>query len=166
MNGITTNDPVNRVRMAFEPCDESLLVDVWLEPGGSLPPHFHPRQEERWSVVSGSAGFQLGKKKLTITAADGEIPVPANTVHALTSVADEEAHLRCEAIPALRLRDFLEESAAAAREGMFTPRGLPRGVQGARWGASFLKRYREETVFLSPPPFMQRVLIALFARDA
>jgi hypothetical protein len=33
-----------------------------------------------------------------------------------------------------------------------------------RWAAGFLKRYGDETVFLSPPPIVQRVLIALLAR--
>ena len=160
----TVDDPVNRVRMAFESRGENLLVDLWLEPGGNLPPHLHPRQEERWSVVEGSAGFQFGAEKITITPADGEIVVGPDTVHALSSVSPEEAHLRCEAVPALRLRQFLEESAAAAREGMFTRRGLPRGLRGARWAANFLKEYREETVFLSPPPLVQRLAIALFAR--
>ena len=60
----------------------------------------------------------------------------------------------------------LEESAAAGREGLFTPKGLPRGLRGARWAAGFLKRYRDETVFVSPPQFVQRTLIALLARDA
>ena len=49
--------------------------------------------------------------------------------------------------------------------GLFTPKGLPRGLRGARWAAGFLKRYRDETVFVSPPQFVQRTLIALLARD-
>jgi hypothetical protein len=60
---------------------------------------------------------------------------------------------------------FLEESAAAAQRGLFTTRGLPRGIRGARWAARFLKRHREETVFLSPPPIVQRVIIAVLAPD-
>jgi len=38
-------------------------------------------------------------------------------------------------------------------------------LRGARWAASFLKRYREETVFVSPPRVVQNLLIALLARD-
>ena len=34
-----------------------------------------------------------------------------------------------------------------------------------RWAARFLKQYRDETVFVSPPVVVQRVLFALFARD-
>ncbi len=159
------HDPVSRVRMAFEPQGENLLVDVWLEPGGGLPAHLHPRQEERWSVVEGTARFQLGEETMVIGPEDGEKIVPPHTKHGLASAGEEEAHLRCLAVPALRLQEFLEESAAAAREGLFTPRGLPRGLRGARWAAGFLKKYRDETVFLSPPPPVQRALIALLARD-
>ena len=159
----TVHDPVSRVRMAFEPRGENLIVDVWLEPGGKLLPHYHPRQEERWSVVEGRCRFRLGEQTRTITPADGEIPVPPNTVHGLESDSEGDAHLRCEVEPGLRLQEFLEEASAAARDGYFTPRGLPRGMRGTRWITGFLKRYEDETVFVSPPRFVQRALIALFA---
>jgi quercetin dioxygenase-like cupin family protein len=162
--GDPIRDPVSRVRMSFEPDGENLIVDVWMERGGGLPAHLHPRQEERWSVVDGKVGFRLADDERVIGPEDGEIAVPAGTVHGLTSVSDRDAHLRCLAIPALRLQAFLEESAAAASEGLFTSRGLPRGLRGARWAAGFLKRYRDETVFVSPPQIVQRILIALLAR--
>jgi quercetin dioxygenase-like cupin family protein len=160
------HDPVSRARYAFEPDGENLIVHVWIDPGGGLPAHLHPRQTERWSVIEGKVRFQLGNDKRVIGPGDGEMPVPPNTKHALASISDREAYLRCVAVPALSLQAFLEESAAAAREGMFTRRGLPRGLRGARWAANFLKKYRDETVFLSPPPILQRFLIALLARDA
>src|SRR3978361_1887243 len=100
------HDPVSRVRMAFEPQGENLLVDVWLEPGGSLPAHLHPVQEERWSVIEGTVQFQLGDDKLVLGPEDGEKVVPPNTVHGLTSISDRDAHLRCLAVPALRLQAF------------------------------------------------------------
>ena len=86
-------------------------------------------------------------------------------VHGLRNETAREAHLRCYVTPPLRLQRFLEEAAEAGRQGLFTQRGLPRGMRGARWAAGFLKRYRDETVFLSPPAIMLRVLIALLARD-
>ncbi len=158
-------DPVSRVRMSFERQGENLQVDVWLEPGGGLPPHLHPRQEERWSVVEGEARL-LGKEPRTISPAEGEIAVLPNTVHGFESISDADAHLRCEVIPALRLQEFLEESSAAAREGLFNSRGMPKGLAGIRWAARFLKKYDDETVFLSPPRPLQKLLIALFARGA
>ena len=159
-------DPVSRVRQTFETRGDSLIVDNWLEPGGGLPAHLHPRQEERWSVVEGQVRFRLGDDERVIGPEDGEIVVAPGVVHGVASISDRDAHLRCVVTPPLRLRAFLEEAAAAGQEGLFTPRGLPRGLRGARWAAGFLKRYSDETVFLSPPPIVQRALIALLARDA
>ena len=158
------HDPVSRVRYAFEPQGEDLVVHSWLEPGGGLPAHLHPRQEERWSVLEGRVRFQLGREKRVIGPEDGEMVVEPNVVHGLESVDDREARLHTLVSPALGLQAFLEESAAAGQEGLFTPRGLPRGLRGARWAARFLKRNRDETVMVSPPQFVQRALFALLAR--
>jgi quercetin dioxygenase-like cupin family protein len=158
-------DPVSRVRQTFQIDGESLVVDNWLEPGGALPAHYHPRQEERWSVLEGQVRFRHGDEERVIGPQDGEIVVAPGDVHAVTSSGDREAHLRCYVTPPLRLQQLLEEAAAAAQQGLFTQRGRPRGLRGARWAAGFLKRYRDDIVFLSPPAIVQRLLIALLARD-
>jgi quercetin dioxygenase-like cupin family protein len=159
-------DPVSRVRQSFASDGETLIVDNWLEPGGALPAHFHPRQEERWSVLAGEVLFRYGDEERLLHPEDGEIVVGPGVVHGLRNTGTEEVHLRCLVTPALRLQQFLEEAAAAGQEGLFTQAGRPRGLRGARWAARFLKRYRDETVFLSPPPVVQRILIAVLARDA
>jgi Cupin domain len=157
-------DPVSRARYAFADDGEDLIVHCWLEPGGALPAHWHPRQTEVWSVVEGEVRFRLGRSKRVIGPGAGEITVAPGVVHGLESTG-REARLRCRVEPALRLRSFLEESAEAGREGLFTRRGMPRGLRGARWAARFLDRYSDETVFLFPPRPVQRLLIALLARD-
>ena len=158
------HDPVSRVRQTFRTEGDSLVVDNWLEPGGSLPPHLHPQQEERWSVLDGEVLFRLGHDERTIGPEAGEMLVEPGVVHGLRNTSDREAHLRCFVTPPLRLQQFLTEAAEAGQQGLFTQKGRPRGLRGARWAASLLKRYRDETVFLFPPPFAQRVLIALLAR--
>jgi quercetin dioxygenase-like cupin family protein len=158
------HDPVSRVRMSFEPDGENLLVDCWMEPGGGLPAHLHPLQIERWSVVEGRVRFRLGDEWREIGPQDGELVVDPGTVHGLRSITEEDVHLRCRVEPALRLQAFLEESSAAAHDGLFTSRGLPRGLRGARWAARFLKTYGDETVMISPPRPVQKLFIALFAR--
>lgn len=158
-------DPVSRVRQTFAMQGESLVVDNWLEPGGGLPAHYHPQQEERWSVVDGEVLFRHGDDERVIRPQDGEIVVAPGVVHGVRSSSDRDAHLRCYVTPPLRLQQFLEEAAQAGERGLFTQRGLPRGLRGARWAAGFLKRYRDETVFLTPPAIVQRALIALLARD-
>lgn len=159
-----TRDPVHRVRYAFEPQGEDLIVECWMEPGGGLPEHMHPRQTERWSVVEGEVRFQLGASKRVIGPDDGEIVVPPQTKHAIASVSDREAHLRCVVVPAYGLQEFLTESAAAAQEGLFMRGGIPKSPRGARWAANFLKQHREDVVMSFPPPFVQRAMVALLAR--
>lgn len=162
-----SHDPVHRVSYAFTPQGDDLVVESWLEPGGKLPPHHHPRQEERWSVVEGRVRIRVGAERRVIGPEDGEIVVAPGVVHALESVdAHATAHARCLVLPALGLRDFLEDSAAAAREGLFMRGGIPRGLRGARWAARFMKRHRDDVVMSSPPRFVQSALIAALARDA
>jgi quercetin dioxygenase-like cupin family protein len=160
------HDPISRVRQTFAIDGDSLVVDNWLEPGGALPAHYHPQQEERWSVIEGSARFRHGDTERVIGPEDGDIVVARGEVHAVSSSGDDEAHLRCYVTPPLRLQEFLEEAAEAGQQGLFSQKGRPRGLRGARWAAGFLKRYRDETVFLTPPAIVQRALITLLARDA
>ena len=129
------HDPVHKARHAVTPDGQNLTVDTWLEPGGELPP------------------------------SDGEVPVPPGTKHGLKNVSGQTVHARCRVIPAGDLEAFLTESAAAAQQGLFMRGGIPRGLRGARWGARFLKRHREETVMTFPPRFVQSALIALLARS-
>ena len=159
------HDPVHRARHAFTPDGENLVVDTWLEPGGALPPHLHPRQEEYWSVVEGEVEVLVGKDKRVLRPSDGEVPVVPGTKHALENKTAKTVHARCRVVPALHLEEFLTDSAAAAQEGLFMRGGIPRGLRGARWGARFVKRHRDETVMTFPPRFMQSAMIALFARD-
>jgi quercetin dioxygenase-like cupin family protein len=159
------HDPVHRTRYTFQREGENMIVDTWMEPGGGLPAHFHPKQEERWSVVEGEVRFQLGNTKRVIGPGDGEMIVQPNTKHALASVSDREVHLRCVVIPALGIEAFLTDSAAAAREGLFMRGGIPRNLRGARWAANFLKQHRDDVVMTFPPPFLTRPMVALLARD-
>jgi quercetin dioxygenase-like cupin family protein len=161
----TAHDPVSGASHAFTPDGENLVVDTWLEPGGALPPHYHPVQSEYWSVVDGEVEVRVGRERRTLRPPDGEVEVPPGTVHALRNRSGSTAHARCRVLPALHLEEFLTESAAAAQEGLFRRGGIPRGLRGARWGARFLKRHRGETVMTFPPQFAQAILIALLARD-
>jgi quercetin dioxygenase-like cupin family protein len=159
-----THDPVHGARYSFQPDGENLIVETWLEPGGALPPHLHPHQEEHWSVVEGEITFQLGSDKRPLRPEDGTVVVRPGTKHAVIGSSDREAHLRCHVIPALGLQSFLEESAAAAREGLFMRGGIPKSLRGARWAARFLKQHREDVVMTFPPRFVQSALIALLGR--
>ena len=159
----TVDDPVHRARYSFRREGENLIVDTWLGGGGELPKHYHPVQVENWHVVEGRVRFHLDEVDRILEPKDGVVVVEPGMRHALKSVDPTEAHLRCEAIPALGLEAFLIDSSAAARQGLFRRGGIPASLKGARWAASFLKSHRAETVMTFPPQFAQRAMIALFA---
>jgi mannose-6-phosphate isomerase-like protein (cupin superfamily) len=160
------HDPALGARYGFRAEGDDLIVDTLLEPGGRLPSHRHPRHEERWSVIEGRVRARVGRATRVIGAKDPAVLVRPGTAHELVNVGDREARLRCVAHPAAGLQPYLEERAAAARAGLVTRRGRPRGMRGARWTAGFLARHREEAVQTRPPRIVQRALIAVLAREA
>lgn len=159
----TADDPVHGARYSFRREGENLIVDTWLAPGGGLPKHFHPVQVENWQVIEGRVSFHLDGADRILQPSDGVVVVEPGMRHALKAVDETEAHLRCEAIPALGLEDFLTDSAEAARRGLFRKGGIPTSLEGARWSATFLDRHRAETVMTFPPQLAQRAMVALLA---
>ena len=79
----TTHDPVTGVSYAFTPHGEDLTVDCWFEPGAKLPEHYHPLQEEHWSVVEGRAKVQNGDFKGVVIPEDGAQEVKPGTKHSI-----------------------------------------------------------------------------------
>lgn len=153
------HDPNRRQRYVFRRAREDLLIDVWAEPGGDQPLHFHPALEERFEVLEGRFHFRLGRRRMVADRGD-EIVVPAGVKHSVKNIGNSAGFLRVEAHPACGLRAMLEDFADAARAGLITPRGFPTSLQGARDAARLLERHRQTTVVCWPPG-ARRLLPAL-----
>jgi quercetin dioxygenase-like cupin family protein len=161
-----TVDPVHGVRYRFERADEDLLlVETWMEPKGGLPKHYHPVQEEIWWVEAGEVSFHLDGSWRTLRPEDGKVVVAPGVVHGLRNRSGAPAHLRAEVRPPADLEEFLTESAAAAREGLFLKGGIPKSWRGAKWAAGFLARHEDNTVMTFPPRFAQRMMRPLARLD-
>jgi quercetin dioxygenase-like cupin family protein len=162
----TIEDPVHKVAYSFERHGDNLWVYTWMEGGGHLPEHFHPIQEERWEALEGSVSVKLDGTWRELRPEDGPIVVAPNVKHELKNTSGSQARLRTEVLPALRLEEFLTESAQAARDGLYNARNMPTSWRGAVWVADFAQRFRDETVMTSPPPALQRIVTPLVARFA
>ena len=157
------HDPVRRQRYRFEPAGDVLRVEIWIDPGGEVPEHLHPEQEERFEVRSGRVRFTVDGRRHD--AGPGErLAAPPGARHRFENVGDEEASMLVEVEPALDLQGFLEEAAKLAREGKYTRRGVPRGPRAALEAAVFADHYRETTVLTAPLMAAQRPLLAVLAR--
>ena len=154
------HDPSRRQRYAFRRAGEDLLVDVWVEPGGNQPLHFHPALQERFEVLEGRFRFRLGWRRFSAHRGH-EIFVPAGVKHSVKNVGTGTGVLRVEVHPAGELRAMLEDFAEAARAGLLTRRGLATtSLQGARHAGALLERYQQTTVVCWPPG-ARRLLPAL-----
>ena len=135
-------DPVLRQRLDFrrttdEDGGEVLHVEMWVDPGGGVPPHIHPAMEERFEVLEGTPSFLAGRKWRTASAGE-TVVAPAGVRHAYRNRGEETAHIVCHARPPSTLQEFLEETAALGRAGKLTRRGaLPNSfdalVRAVAW---------------------------------
>jgi quercetin dioxygenase-like cupin family protein len=172
MEQTVVQDPGLRQRLSFqrsvdEDGGEVLHVEVWVDPGGGVPPHIHPAMEERFEVLEGRAELLAGKRWRQ--AAPGDVvTVPPGVRHAYRNRGDAVAHLRCEARPPSTLQAFLEEVAALSQAGRITRRGLPTSPGAALQLALLVQRHRDMVTMgaPAPPPFLQRLLIPPLARLA
>lgn len=133
--------------------------DYFLRPGGAVQlAHVHPRQEERFEIVSGIARIRVGRKSLLATAGRSVV-VPAGTVHRLWNAGEDELHAVVEFRPALRTDEGFEQLFGLARDGKLGRHGFPHPLQIA----VMAREFREEARFPLVPGIVQRALIAPFA---
>lgn len=152
------HDPNRRQHYGFRRDGENLIVDIRVAPGGDVPVHFHPAQEERWTVCEGRVRFKVDGRKL-VPDPGVELVVAPGVEHAFTNLGPGEARLRAEVRPALELQGFLEDSAALARAGHYTRHGVITSVEGAIRVAELIERYRDVAVVCWPPRVLQRFVL-------
>jgi quercetin dioxygenase-like cupin family protein len=157
------HDPVRRQRLAFSREGNVLHAEVFADPGGDVPPHFHPSQEERFEVLAGHVRFDVDGHRIE-GGPGARVTVPAGAKHAFRNIGQLEAHLRVEVEPAMELQGFLEEAAALARAGRYTRRGVPTSPRAVVELADLMVRYENTTVMAFPPRIVQRLLLAPLAR--
>src|SRR4029079_18143104 len=131
--GQTLANPVTGERFTFVETaassgGELLAFDFALRPGGAVPiPHVHPIQTERFAVTAGRMRFRVGLR--TVIAGPGDVvEVQPGVMHSFANAGDEEARVRVEVRPALRMEEMFAEVVAMAQAGRMTRRGLARSA--------------------------------------
>jgi quercetin dioxygenase-like cupin family protein len=129
--GQTLENPVTGERFTFTHTaattdGELLSFDFGLRPGGAVPiPHVHPIQTERFEVVEGRMRFRVGLR--TVLAGPGDVvEVEPGVAHSFANAADDEARLRVEVRPALRMEEMFADVICMAQAGRMNRRGMPR----------------------------------------
>jgi mannose-6-phosphate isomerase-like protein (cupin superfamily) len=139
---------------------ELLEIDLALPAGRRVPggQHIHPKQEEVFRVIEGTMRFKLGRRR--VVAGPGEVVVvPAGQKHDFANVGDDEALVRVEVRPALRMEQLFETAVGLAEEGRTMLGGIPRPLDLAL----FTQEFEEEVQGAFPPRWMQRIVLAPLA---
>ena len=156
-------DPVLKQRYRFERDGDVVRVEAWVDPGGGVTPHRHPRMEERFDVLAGEITFTLGRRKVRARAGESVV-VPAGARHAYRNTGAVEAHMVADAEPGLELQEFLEDVARLSNARMINRFGLPTGPRAAVEASVVAARYRE-TVELDFPPWFAVAALARLGRS-
>jgi mannose-6-phosphate isomerase-like protein (cupin superfamily) len=134
--------------------DRALVAHLFVRPGGRVAaPHVHPGATERFSVLAGRVGFDVGGRHSEL-AAGQSCEVPPGTSHDWWQIGAEEAQVLVEVTPGERFVHIVATTFGLARDGRVDARGLPHLLQAA----VSLSAYRDTVVFASPPPLVQRLL--------
>jgi quercetin dioxygenase-like cupin family protein len=139
---------------------EDVLRFNWhSKPGGAITEHFHPHQQERFTITAGEAHFTLNGEHRVVAAGE-TLVVPVGVRHSEANPGPAEIRGIVELRPALRSRQMHEAFAGLAGEGRTTPRGAPRNP--LQLGAT-VWRFRRESRVTSPPLAVQNIVLPALA---
>jgi quercetin dioxygenase-like cupin family protein len=146
-------------RTSEETDGESVLVETIVGPQGFVAAaHVHPYQTERFEILEGLLGLQIGGEELVARPGDVAVVAPG-TPHRFWNAGEREARFLCEVRPALQFESLIETMFTLAAEGKTNHTGMPNPLRLA-----VIAREHFDTVRLPfPPAAVQRVGLALGA---
>ena len=126
MNEEILENPVTGESMrVLESTAQTFKARYALRPHGEIPgEHFHPRKEQRISVLSGEMHLRIdGQHRIVRAGESADIPVGAR--HFQWNPCDSEAVVIEEISPAGRIHEFFKVLFGLARDGRTDRNGYP-----------------------------------------
>jgi mannose-6-phosphate isomerase-like protein (cupin superfamily) len=152
-----TGERITLLATADDTGGELTRMEIRVRPGPGEwvgPDHFHPIQEERFEVLSGTPVFRIeGTER---AAGPGEVvTVPVGVSHIFRNGAAEELRMISEYRPGLKsVETFFATFFGLAADGKVNRRGRP----GLLPSALTLWEVRDYFVVTKPPRIVQRLL--------
>jgi mannose-6-phosphate isomerase-like protein (cupin superfamily) len=131
---------------------------VYTKPTPSRPPvHHHPRQEERFEVLSGRLNVLVGGRERAL--GEGEVLTVAPGVPHQMWSAEAGTRVDWQTRPALKTEAFFETVWGLAKDGKVNDKGVPSLLRAAL----IAREYEDEFRLASPPWAVQRLLFGSLA---
>jgi quercetin dioxygenase-like cupin family protein len=119
-------------------------------------PHYHPHQEEDFTVISGELTIRIDGRLRTLKAGDA-IHISRNQIHAMWNAADAQTVVNWKVRPALNMDYLLETMTGLANDGKTDENGMPGILQIAMVADKYSKTLR-----LSKPPYpVQKIVFTI-----
>lgn len=117
------------------------------------PPHYHPYQEETFTVLEGEITVRMDGQ-LKVLGRGDTLHVPRNMVHSMWNNRDGAAVVNWQVRPALNTEHFLETAMGLASDGKVNQKGMPSVLQVALMARAYSDVFR----LSRPSLFLQRAL--------
>jgi quercetin dioxygenase-like cupin family protein len=108
------------------------IESVWEQQGPKPPEHFHPSQEEHFTILEGTLQVEMDGERRALSQGD-EIVLPPGTVHAMWNEGPDRARAAWVTRPALKTEQFFERAW-----------GLAAGTVDQSLGATMLDDFSDE----------------------
>lgn len=140
---------------------ERVEFEVTMAPGALGPPrHFHPAQQESWTVLSGELSIQLDREWHTLRSGESRT-IPAHTVHTLRNRSTQPVRFRDRHEPALDFQDYIEDLDQLRVSGRVTSQ---RGLRALAYFATVLHARRTTQLSASPAQRVAESALAIIGR--
>jgi quercetin dioxygenase-like cupin family protein len=152
-----TGQSIRFLQTAKDTDGQLLEMESTFRPHSKEPvPHYHPYQEEFFTVVSGTLSVRMHERVKEFGSGD-TLHIPANTVHSMWNNSESQTVVNWKVQPAMETEYLLEAGIGLANDGGPASKPMPNILHLALLANRFNKVYRA-----SKPPFVfQRVLFSL-----
>ena len=119
-------------------------------------PHFHPKQEEQFTVLAGTINIRLNGRIVHLHKGEA-LTIAPNTIHSMWNDSNETAVVNWKVMPALSTEYLLETGMGLAADGKVTKNGMPCFLQSVLIAEKYNAVFR-----LAKPSYkLQKVLFRL-----
>lgn len=118
--------------------------------------HYHPNQDETFTVLQGKLQVILEGRSLLFHAGD-TLHIPRGCIHSMWNDTDDTTVVNWKVQPAMDTEHFLETAMGLAADGKTNRHGMPGILQAALMMNYFANTFR----LASPPAFIQKMVFGM-----
>jgi quercetin dioxygenase-like cupin family protein len=149
-----TGQRIKFLQTAGDTNGQLLEIQSTFSPHSKEPvPHYHPYQEEDFTVLSGQISVRMDGQPKIYKAGD-HLHIPPNRVHSMWNHTDEMSVVNWKVRPALSTEYLLETGIGLANAGKVGDEGMPGVLQVAVMMNHFDNVYR----ITRPPRVIQKIV--------